>query len=639
MNLTMPQPVAYPFYMGSPRLPFSVPWSPNPFQYSTPSYQTAYPLPFILSHQPQANFPPKTIPSYTNTRYNHLKQSTSHINRHRSIDTSLHSQHYTIPNYQYRPLKTKSVSDFQQLSHQNATHLLKAHSWHSMNHLHQPNINVNHTKEIQLNHENHSHHHHHRPRSPKRKKKSHQNRSLSPKEKQLPEQGIVRISTFDQMPLIHNPIYKENLSHHSNNNSKPKKSTRMNSTKQSSSSSTISSQSSFQKRVNGSLRNDPLLIAAMEDFRQLHRASSQSTSLTYVFLFIDSLKFYCICSPHQRDLSRDSLCSNSTHHSSSSISRSHSQSSFTSLERLEIRHLIKTLKSKGFQTLNIPFQSTPIPPPSSESCSIKKPSSLSIIKPKKSSVTEELDREFTKLRSNNPHEELNQVKPSLIHKPKKSHPSLRLFDELLHQVPMQTFKQTDENSIISIPVPRSSPIPSSDNLSNEKMTQEIKPDYAIPIKRLPEVNLRPTKKDEQIRSFSFCKPINDILNETRPARPSSMFNWLQCGLTNPFPKSCQSNFNLNNHEHEYDKSLVKENIYASDIDVHIPLSNEKDYLNNQTQMKDYLSDYKEQSTTNSSIINDFSRLFKRSTHHKHEEKSKLKTKFHKNNHHLRCSIM
>jgi hypothetical protein len=275
MNLTMSQPIAYPFYMGSPRLPFSVPWSPNPFQFSTPSYQPSYPLPFILSHQLQTNLPPKTVPSYTNTRYNHLKQSTSHINRHRSIDTSLNSPRYTIPNYQYRPMKTKSVSDFQQLSHQNSAHLLKAHSWHSMNHLHQPNINVNQTKEIPINHENH----YHRPRSLKRKKKSHRNRSLSPKVKQLPEQEIVRISTYDEMPIIHNPIYKENLSQ-SNYNEKSKKSTRMNSTKQSSSSSTASSQSSFQKRVNGSLRNDPLLIAAMEDFRQLHRASSQSTSLT-----------------------------------------------------------------------------------------------------------------------------------------------------------------------------------------------------------------------------------------------------------------------------------------------------------------------------------------------------------------------
>ena len=358
-------------------------------------------------------------------------------------------------------------------------------------------------------------------------------------------------------------------------------------------------------------------------------------------MFFYSLNFpFLFRSPHHRDLSRDSLCSNSSHRSSSSsssssISRSHSQSSFTSRERIEIRHLIKALKGKDLRTLNLPFQSTPIPPTSSERSSVQRPIPIPITKSKKSSITEELDREFTKIRLSNPNEELTQIKPSSIHKsPKDSLPPIRLFSELLQQAQMQTFKQPDEkpyeNPIVSIPVPRSSPILAS----NENSPPEIKPEYAIPIKNNLEVTLRPAKKEDKIRSFSFCKPINDILNETRPARPTSMFNWLQCGLTNPFPKTCQST-----HEREHDKSLVKENIYASDIDVHIPLSNEKDYLNNQTQMKDYLSDYKEQSTTNSSIINDFSRLFTRSNHHKHEEKRKLKGKFHKNNHHLRCSIM
>jgi hypothetical protein len=230
----------------------------------------SYPLPFILSHPPRQNLPSKTLnsfPSYTNTRYNHLKQSTSHINRNRSIDTSLHSQRYTIPNHQYRPLKTKSVSDFQQLSHENSTHLLKAHSWHAMNYLSQPNLSVNYAEEMPLIHENH----HHR----QKKKKSHRrNSSSSPK--RTSEQPIVRISTLDEIPVMNNPIYKGNLSN-SNKNKPIKKSTRH---KQSSPSSTTSSQSSFQKRLNGSLRNDPLLSAAMEDFRQLRRISSPRTSLT-----------------------------------------------------------------------------------------------------------------------------------------------------------------------------------------------------------------------------------------------------------------------------------------------------------------------------------------------------------------------
>lgn len=113
-----------------------------------------------------------------------------------------------------------------------------------------------------------------------------------------------------------------------------------------------------------------------------------------------------------------------------------------------------------------------------------------------------------------------------------------------------------------------------------------------------------------------------------------MFNWLQYGLTNPLPTTFQPTRN----ENEYEKSIVKENIYASDIDIHLPLSNEKDYLNNQTLMTDYLSDYK-QSTINNSILNDFSRLFTRFGNHKHEQKTKLKRKLHKNNQNLRCSIM
>lgn len=291
MNLTISQPIAYPFYMGSPRLPFSVPWSPHPYHFPTSSYHTppSYPLPFILSHPPRPNLPPKTLPlhsSYTNTRYNHLKQSTSHINRHRSMDTSLHSQGYSIPSYQYQPMKTKSVSDFHQLSQQNSTHLLKAHSWHAMNHLYQLNPTVNHANQIPAFDENYSHHHHHhrRPRSPKRKKKSHRNHSSSPKQKQLPDQGLVRISTHDEMPMINNPIYRGNLTHTSEN-FKPKKSIRTSLKKASPSSSTTSSQSSFQKRFNGSLRNDPLLIAAMEDFRELRQTSSRSTSVTYVYPF------------------------------------------------------------------------------------------------------------------------------------------------------------------------------------------------------------------------------------------------------------------------------------------------------------------------------------------------------------------
>jgi hypothetical protein len=178
---------------------------------------------------------------------------------------------------------------------------------------------------------------------------------------------------------------------------------------------------------------------------------------------------------------------------------------------------------------------------------------------------------------------------------------------------------------------------------NEKATLDGKPEYAIPVKPLPEVNLRSSKKDEHVRSFSFCKPMNDIVLDSQQPRPLSMLNWLQCGLTNPPPPTFRSHKTLQTQEHPYEGSLVKENIYASDIDVHIPLSNDKDYLPNPAAIKDYLSNCKP-GAHHSSILNDFSRLFTRFGNHKHEHKSKLKSKLQKNNsihHHnnVRCSIM
>ncbi|CAF1146262.1 unnamed protein product [Rotaria sordida] len=653
MNLTMQQPISYPFYMDSSHLQFSFPWSSNPFQFPTNSQQyfpssyqpppplpqpISYPLPFILSHQQHHNLPskiPQSFSSYSNTRYNHLKQSTSHMNRHRSIDTSLYSQRYSISNHQYPTSKTKSETDYQS----NSRNLLKAHSWHSMNHLNQSNLNINYGKDIPLIHDNH----YYNSYLSKQNKQLHKrNLSSSPKQKQIPKQDIVRITTLDKVPIINNPIYQDDtiISTKNKNQSTQQPSPLLSSSSSSSSSSlsTCSSHSSLQKILNGSLRHDPLLNAAMEDFRQLRQTSSRSTSLT----------------PHHRDLSRDSLCSNSTHHTLTPRSRNHSQSSFTSLERLEIRNLIKTLKTNGLQSLNIPIQLLTNSVQSTEIFLNKKSSSSSILtinKPDKSSVTEELEREFNKLRSNNPNLELIYVKPSLLKKDKKSNSSLSIDDKKQNETnDSSKLKQINENPILSNPISLNSPKISSEISSNEKNLLETKPEYAIPIKKISDVNLRSTKKDEQIRSFSFCKPINDIDNDIRQTRPLSMFSWLHCGLTNPFPTTFQpnkitNNNNNNNNNNEYDKSLVKENIYASDIDVHIPLPDEKDYLNNQTIMTDYLSDYKPTTNNNSSILNDLSRLFTRFGNNKHEHKSKLKRKLHKNNNNnnnnnnLRCSIM
>ena len=127
----------------------------------------------------------------------------------------------------------------------------------------------------------------------------------------------------------------------------------------------------------------------------------------------------------------------STHHSSSE-SRSQSQSSFTSIERLEIRYLIKAFKSKDLQTLNIPIQTSSNLPLLTERFMPKNSSPPSIIKPEKSSIAEELDRKFNKLRSNNPNQELVCVKPSLVNKQEESISPLRICDELLDRGQIST---------------------------------------------------------------------------------------------------------------------------------------------------------------------------------------------------------
>ena len=139
-------------------------------------------------------------------------------------------------------------------------------------------------------------------------------------------------------------------------------------------------------------------------------------------------------SSRRRDLSRDSLCSNSTHHSTSSISRSRSQSSFTSLERLQIRRIIESFNSKDSR----PLQSLLTNPKSTEE-KMTKPvlSSVALKKSKKSSVTEELDRQFHKLRSDNPNQELIYVKPSSIQKNKELIPSLPSLDEIIRKAQTQ----------------------------------------------------------------------------------------------------------------------------------------------------------------------------------------------------------
>jgi hypothetical protein len=160
-----------------------------------------------------------------------------------------------------------------------------------------------------------------------------------------------------------------------------------------------------------------------------------------------------------------------------------------------------------------------------------------------------------------------------------------------------------------------------------KQSTIYKPEYAIPIKSTTAVHLRTNKtKDDHVRSFSFCKPMSDMINETRP---TSMFNPFHYGLSNQF----QANEASSNG-----KTLVKENIYASEIDVHLPLSDKNDYLDKPNVMNDYFISYKP-NQKNPSILREMSRFFSRYVPHpQHDDKRKLKSKSTKH-HHLRCSIM
>ena len=669
MNLTMPPPISYPFYMDSPRLPFPMPWATNPYHFPVPvqqhlprAYQSSmplppgsYPLPFVLRQQQpplRAAPPPGKLlhpaSPYSNTRYNHLKQSTSYVNRNRSMETSFHNQqmptsyhHYP---HSYRPSKTKSVSDFQQLSNAHSNHLPKAHSWHSLNphnQFHRPN--GTHPSSASSREQ-----HFYRP------KQNAPQRFPPPPPAAHPQHTCLRPSPYDEMPIIHNPIYQRSHSTSSRqsinqNLTGPQMNPPISpsiscsdSSRSSSSSSSSSAAShvSFQERFNGSLRTDPLLAAAMEDFQELRRTSSRSTSLTYVFpLRQFSMKrlIFFLCSAHRRDLSRDSLCSESTPHSMSR-SRSHSQSSFTSLERLEIRHLIKALKTKGLRSLELPLSSPlsrSVPVPFTEQSISKPAANMSAGKHQKSSITEELDQKFAQLRSIDPNRDLIYVKPSLLHKQhNNTFPPLSTVRELLQKAQLQSAedekKPTDDST--------TSPNPMKLKEEDAELTAN-KPEYAIPQKNPSVVHLRShKKKDEQMRSFSFCKPMNDLVHETRPA---SMLNWFQSGLTNQLPATFQPNRMSNIDQNTDGRSLVKENIYASEIDVHVPFPDEKHYFHDPHLMAEYFSACKS-SSKHASIFQEFSRLFSRSAHHHQhqaaDEKCPRKSKYQKTNY-RRCSIM
>lgn len=354
-----------------------------------------------------------------------------------------------------------------------------------------------------------------------------------------------------------------------------------------------------------------------------------------MFIFNNIRAFFSSSSqpPNSR---RDSLRSNSTSRSSSSSAR-HSQSSFTSVERSEIRQLVQTLKTKDSKPLDTPIQSSPIPAsptPSELSVSISSAPSELIRRPKKSPLTEELDREFSKLRARDPDQDNVNVIPSLIckrrrtpEKPVQSIPPLPTFNELLRQVQLRPIEKTiqslplkekpiehsKENSIISIPVPCSSPIP----------TEEVKHEYAVPIKQNTNRRYLPHISHFQPSHHAkFNRSVSKLLPEKRTPRSSSMLNWFQQNLTHPFP----STFQPSRIHHQTKESLVPsvtENIYTSTIEADSPVydQNLQLHLENQTILTD--DSYSDDETKHR--IHLFTRK------HKHENLTSTK--------HQRCSIM
>lgn len=280
-----------------------------------------------------------------------------------------------------------------------------------------------------------------------------------------------------------------------------------------------------------------------------------------------------------------------------------------------------------------------------------------MIKLKKSCIAEELDREFNKLRALDPDQELNYVNPSSICKRKKTNEKPRdnttpspTFDQLLRQVQLRPidksiikpvcFKEKPaddiyENPLLSIPVPRSSPIPTEEIKSEEIMKHE----YAVPIKKTEVKSLPQICHFQPMRNFKSTKSAPYIVPEKRTSRPHSMLSWFHNNLTSPIPTTFQPTRSVNN-QNEYGTMSVKENIYTSDIDVYLPTSiiDKTDnnslqiHLDNQTILTDdFYSEFqtKQITTNSSSILNDFSQLFSRK--YKHQNKLQKKNQ--------RCSIM
>ena len=229
MNGTMKQPSSHPFYVTAPRPPLTTSRSLLQF-HMLPSYHKQFPLsytipssysPSFVHYQQQNPYSASMHPSLSssNRRYHCPNRLTRHPNRRssvRSLNNSETFRHYStdhqpIDNYQHQPSKTKSVSNIAPISLSNSNQLSKAHSWHSTMTHRLSNLSVVYAKEIQLTPKarrrnslpkrKKSYPPRYLSSSPKRKSSFNKHRQRS---KQVPERGIIRISTLDEIPMINN---------------------------------------------------------------------------------------------------------------------------------------------------------------------------------------------------------------------------------------------------------------------------------------------------------------------------------------------------------------------------------------------------------------------------------------------------
>lgn len=192
-----------------------------------------------------------------------------------------------------------------------------------------------------------------------------------------------------------------------------------------------------------------------------------------------------------------------------------------------------------------------------------------------------------------------------------------------------------------MPVPRSSPIPSA---PEKKIKDDTKHEYAMPIKRTAPIKLpfAHVSHFQPTRKLGFKRQISNIFANKQSSYSPVALNWPQCDLKNQMPSTFQPNPPVNSLN-ESEKLSASENIYTTDVDIHVPspIAGKDDddnqiqhYLDNQTIVTDdYYIDNEITTTTDPrvslSLFDDFTNLFSR--------KNKHEIKFNKTN--QRCSIM